>query len=700
MLIRDFDLESLLLQPIVSSISDPAVGGFYKLTESLLVKLAESDIEKFAVYLIDRYLAVHYKWSFHQPKICATLVSGLLQARPWEVVIDVNPSSGELFAQYGYIGLNYLVSSGSGIEEHLARLKLDILGAHYDILSSTYLPSYEDRETQFVVDLTRRTGSKSRKSDPVAQLVSFLSLKKNGCYVVLTPLHAGGVDAVDLKLLELMHKGCAVEAVVRYSVPSIKGWSSGMAIVAAKESILPQKRGVLYIDVTEGNEQLRDLNGLEAASLAGVLYRLYMGGHLNASPSMPNVEKVVNAYFSAGYRDFKNLCSVEPLPQGVQFATDPWKNFTGEGYLQSLLINGEKIDDLLQSSRSNNCIYIIGNNGEGKSFLLRDLIYSSTRQREKCLAISISPVDRFPSPLEFTGDLFQKLGTIALDAQLPLANRGQATTDAVMSMLGDESRVGAFSRAMIDLGFGESFYLVRAETENSSKNNKATIPLNHFLKINPRGVRRSQLKNYEVGLSHPTSKKIFTFSKLSSGERNVIQLLAHIISEASPNVTIFIDEPEISLHVKWQQILPKIFSSIAQDFQLSLVVATHSPVLIANADFPNVKCYVAVKGSLMEVDPSDRHSVETILLQGFHTYTPHNREVHETCAKLVSNIVELVNTDERAAHDMGHRALAELDNFTRIIKATSQAKDDSRERGHLELIDKAVTAIKSVVRME
>jgi len=68
--------------------------------------------------------------------------------------------------------------------------------------------------------------------------------------------------------------------------------------------------------------------------------------------------------------------------------------------------------------------------------------------------------------------------------------------------------------------------------------------------------------------------------KLSSGERQILILYYLLLFEAKQGSLIIIDEPEISLHVGWQQRLGKTFSDIARLRGMHMAVATHSPQVI------------------------------------------------------------------------------------------------------------------------
>nr|MVB98587.1 ATP-binding protein [Vibrio cholerae] len=63
--------------------------------------------------------------------------------------------------------------------------------------------------------------------------------------------------------------------------------------------------------------------------------------------------------------------------------------------------------------------------------------------------------------------------------------------------------------------------------------------------------------------------------RLSSGEMQLISIISNMIFCKNNNrgLVVIIDEPEISLHVKWQEIFIEVLQNIKKDAQL--VLATH-----------------------------------------------------------------------------------------------------------------------------
>ncbi|MDO6654512.1 AAA family ATPase [Anaerobacillus sp. 1_MG-2023] len=70
--------------------------------------------------------------------------------------------------------------------------------------------------------------------------------------------------------------------------------------------------------------------------------------------------------------------------------------------------------------------------------------------------------------------------------------------------------------------------------------------------------------------------------QLSSGEKNELILFYKLIFNTSTNSLILIDEPEISLHISWQNKFISDLKEIHKLNQLDILIATHSPDIISN----------------------------------------------------------------------------------------------------------------------
>ena len=67
---------------------------------------------------------------------------------------------------------------------------------------------------------------------------------------------------------------------------------------------------------------------------------------------------------------------------------------------------------------------------------------------------------------------------------------------------------------------------------------------------------------------------------LSSGETHLLIMFYRLLFQAKPGSLVIVDEPEISLHVAWQQRLGPVFTDICRLRDLQMLISTHSPQTI------------------------------------------------------------------------------------------------------------------------
>lgn len=90
---------------------------------------------------------------------------------------------------------------------------------------------------------------------------------------------------------------------------------------------------------------------------------------------------------------------------------------------------------------------------------------------------------------------------------------------------------------------------------------------------------------YGQGIMILTHEQVIDPSKLSSGEKQLIVILCNIISKAHSSPVFFIDEPEISLNIKWQRNFMKMLDATTAHGKCQFFLATHSmDILSQNSD--------------------------------------------------------------------------------------------------------------------
>ena len=68
--------------------------------------------------------------------------------------------------------------------------------------------------------------------------------------------------------------------------------------------------------------------------------------------------------------------------------------------------------------------------------------------------------------------------------------------------------------------------------------------------------------------------------QLSSGEKQMLAILLTVLIEDRQHYVLFMDEPEVSLHIDWQQRLIEMILELNPNVQI--VLTTHSPAVIMN----------------------------------------------------------------------------------------------------------------------
>lgn len=68
--------------------------------------------------------------------------------------------------------------------------------------------------------------------------------------------------------------------------------------------------------------------------------------------------------------------------------------------------------------------------------------------------------------------------------------------------------------------------------------------------------------------------------QLSSGEKQILVILLTVLVEDNNPYVLFMDEPEVSLHVEWQKQLIDLIMELNPNVQI--ILTTHSPAVIMN----------------------------------------------------------------------------------------------------------------------
>jgi len=110
--------------------------------------------------------------------------------------------------------------------------------------------------------------------------------------------------------------------------------------------------------------------------------------------------------------------------------------------------------------------------------------------------------------------------------------------------------------------------------------------------------------------------KEFDINGLSSGEKQLFLRGLSLKFLEINNSIILIDEPEISLHPEWQQRIIKVYENIGTNNQL--IIATHSPHIVGDIKAEQLRILVKDKNGVSlfnneKIDETYGHTIENIL---------------------------------------------------------------------------------------
>jgi len=657
---------------------------------------------KTATYLIDRYIMDNYKIPYDHPAVVGALV-GSIHLSLRSPVIELAPITGELSMAMDKTetAVTMLYPSSRTLRA-LITLKLIINkvftnfvhGQISDVIAGSQ-PSYLfDSRPQ--ISFVAATGATS--------IASFArKYPQPARFMVIIPSAKAQLSGVLKELSPALQEGLRLDAVMCFSISEDRGAKNDQILLVFSQGIHLMRKPHLYIDVSMANKSLEQLDLQERAILAGQIFNSHESreGHDHRRSLPSKVATIINAQFGNGYRNVKTLCIEDQALPAERLKIYSPRNFIRtnsiEGSTFNTTANPQSILGLLSDTVEPVCIYIIGNNGAGKTRLLCDLIERVRDMNRRTVGISTGVHDRFPFGRSDQIGHFEYQGARSTAETISPSKLRKTVTARAAQVLGDQRMLEALKECQQCLGFATRFYFM-LKPEMALHNHPRDIRL---IKMSDNAADNQvpePLSHYEFGVVRPGNEehkeRIVSYSSLSSGEQNINQLLLSIITTAEPGTVFLVDEPEISLHLKWQQTLPRVFHLLSRRFGCSFVVATHAPTLISNANDLGSHSFMLDLGKLPELTAKQRYSVESIILGGFGTYTPHNRAVHEDCARIVAKTMEAQSNRQTQAFS----PLEELDDMLGKMRVSQGAYVPPGQQEDIDLINKAYTAVQLLLK--
>ncbi|HCT3172187.1 TPA: AAA family ATPase [Enterobacter asburiae] len=447
--------------------------------------------------------------------------------------------------------------------------------------------------------------------------------------------------------------------------------------------------GVLFISSDKLYSFLRKNDSL-FASFISELIALESDRHSVDWTASDNnhINEYIKRFFPDGYNDVSGLvCRASPgeLYNNKSMSVS---NFVSSSKDEDFIFSPLDYTSIYHEIANGNKVgghYVIGNNGVGKSLLLRFLAEKLISENLHLLLVSFGFSDRFHQLKNKKGVVY--LGDKQSEKNISLIKRNKEILECIQGIFSDEKTHNFFNLIIGKLGFSVNLYCVPTSYATSNNN---LFDYSSVYKMEDFIAQAVKIDNYLLAVRHTNNEQIVIFDNLSSGEQQLLFMFSRIISKVVNNNVIIIDEPEVSMHIEWQQKLPHLFDMISEEYHTSFVVATHSPIIINSVDMNKSKCYAASRAGLAVIDKHSVRNVESTILDSFDVVTKNNRSVYETCAKAVSEFMGKVNSnlDVERQYQRSTKGLNELllklnENnphaFTNEISLVRRAQEAVRE---------------------
>ncbi|MDY4349614.1 AAA family ATPase [Pectobacterium brasiliense] len=146
---------------------------------------------------------------------------------------------------------------------------------------------------------------------------------------------------------------------------------------------------------------------------------------------------------------------------------------------------------------------------------------------------------------------------------------------------------------------------------------------------------------YDIKITISKDTDWLNLNDASSGELALLTTMAHISTYIRHNAFILIDEPENSLHPRWQREYVNHLYNMFYQFEPTIILATHSPIVVSGAFESNLlpSIYEVRNAEIHRFHEASTTNVEEILLEIFQLLTSENRFFSFKVNKIINEYI-------------------------------------------------------------
>lgn len=184
----------------------------------------------------------------------------------------------------------------------------------------------------------------------------------------------------------------------------------------------------------------------------------------------------------------------------------------------------------------------------------------------------------------------------------------------------------------------ESDGILRVDLYRGDFSNLKDSGVLELLEYEPLLKKLKMLKDIQVYLQK--DRRLIHANQSSSGELTLITSFVFIMATMKTGARLLIDEPENSLHPKWQIEYTRRLYDLVYRYEPAIFIATHSPLVINSTEIDlgdRVGVYKGTGRSFEQVIPGG-NNVEEVYQEIFDVTTPENRFLSQFVVKKMNQL--------------------------------------------------------------
>lgn len=205
----------------------------------------------------------------------------------------------------------------------------------------------------------------------------------------------------------------------------------------------------------------------------------------------------------------------------------------------------------------------------------------------------LSPIEKVKLMLEDEGKWYLEEKNSLLEQRKKELEKHTKEIDSILDNLFvlnefKEEKLKLKALKNIDVDVLEKYMERKTKTKNinSKKMKEIRIFLRNVNEFFTETNKKIDFNSFNGSFSVKYKKKRDTinFANLSSGEKQILIILATIYFSKKDHFIVLMDEPENSLHMSWQKKLMKSLKELIKGKNIQFIVATHSPDITRYAE--------------------------------------------------------------------------------------------------------------------